>query len=443
MKKALSIALAAVMALTLATGCQKKASTVDEQGRTMLLIGLPGGDGVSAMKVVENFKNANADKYNVTTDEGAWSDFTKKVKLQIVAKKDVTPVFFSDSEQIMTFGAQGAAVDLKDWIDTTLDAEKYNKALYAVTDTFSDPDADHVWGVPHALNTIAMVYNKDIFDEAGVPYPTDDWTFDDMIAMAKKLTLDRDGDGQTDVWGIDYYHNSTQGWVPFMVAYGVSPYKDDYRNSNLDDPKVLEAMQKMRICAEDGSLIPDLDRQSFGGSPMAFAEGKVAMSLMQYSSVAAINNANPDLNYDAVIMPYGWSGQRPCIYVPNSWMIYSGVEENVKAAALDWLAYYLSEEAQMINATECPSGFPIMKSALEIAAQDKKPASTDAFFKGIDEHGATIFENPASSAAVPIMNSVGAAAKSPDKNPDLAASMQEAHAKLQAELDFFYENNAQ
>ncbi len=439
MKKALSAALAIVMVLTMATGCKKNTADVDAQGRTNLLIGLPGGDGVSAMKVIDNFKAATADKYNVTTDEGAWSDFTKKVKLQIVAKEGVTPVFFSDSEQVYSFGAQGAALDLKDWIDKTFDAEKYNAALYACKDEVSDPGNTHVWGVPHALNSIAMIYNKDIFDKYGVAYPTEDWTFDDMFEMARKLTKDTNGDGETDIWGLDYYHNVTQGWLPFMLAYGASPYRDNFRNANLDDPKVLEAMKAMRAPMEEGICIPDADRQAGGGAAIVFGDGKVAMSLVQYASIATINKNYPDLNYDAVIMPYGPSGARPCVYVPNSWMIYSGASEKVQAAALDFLAYYLSEEAQMINAKECPSGFPIMKAALEVATEGKKPAATDAFFKGIDEHGSTILENPVSSKASGIMNGVGGAAKSFEKTPDLAEYLAEANQKLQAELDFYYE----
>lgn len=440
MKKALSAALAIVMVLTMATGCKKNNATVDEQGRTNLLIGLPGGDGVTAMKVVENFKAATADKYNVTTDEGAWSDFTKKVKLQIVAKEGVTPVFFSDSEQVYTFGAQGAAVDLKDWIEQNFDAEKYNAALYACKDEISDPGNTHVWGVPHALNSIAMIYNKDIFDKYGVAYPTDDWTFDDMFEMARKLTKDTNGDGETDIWGIDYYHNITQGWLPFMLAYGANPYRDNYRNANVNDPKVIEAMKAMRAPMEEGIAIPDADRQAGGGSAIVFGDGKVAMSLMQYSSIPTINQNYPDLNYDAVIMPYGPSGKRPCVYVPNSWMVYSGAAENVKTAALDFLAYYLSEEAQMINAQECPSGFPIMKTALEVAAEGKKPAGTDAFFKGIDEHGSTVLENPISSKATSIMNALGGGAKNIKDGRTIEEVCDEANTKLQSELDFYYEN---
>ncbi|MBQ7033755.1 MAG: hypothetical protein IJN25_08880, partial [Clostridia bacterium] len=118
MKKALCAALAVLMALTLLPGCNKKGDSTTTDGKTKLLLGLPGGDGGTAWKIVENFIAANSDKYEITTDESAWGDFTKKLQLQVASKQDVTPVFYTDSMQAMTFGANGQALDLKDWVDS-------------------------------------------------------------------------------------------------------------------------------------------------------------------------------------------------------------------------------------------------------------------------------------------------------------------------------------
>ncbi len=122
MKKALCAALAAVTAVTMMSGCQKNES-IGSDGKTKLLLGLPGGDGGTPWQIVENFKAANADKYEVTEDTSAWGDFTQKLKLQFVSKNDVTPVFFTDSMQTMTFGAQGAVQDLSAWVEENLDTE--------------------------------------------------------------------------------------------------------------------------------------------------------------------------------------------------------------------------------------------------------------------------------------------------------------------------------
>lgn len=435
MKKALCAALAALMALTLLPGCKKESSSLTADGKTKLLLGLPGGQGVTAMKIVENFKAANSDKYEITTDEAAWGDFTKKLQLQVASGQDVTPVFFTDSMQAMTFGANGVALDLSEWINTELDASLYNSALYSLEDANGS-----IWGVPHALNSIAMVINKDILAARGVEFPTEDWTWEQMLDMAADLTYTRE-DGEK-VYGIYYSSNITQGWLPFMSAVGVIPYKDNYQYSNLDDPKVKEAMEKYAGPVKAGQVMPSAELEAVGGAVAAFAQGYIAMALLQSSSVAQINkwddeNDSITLNYDAQIMPIGWNGERTCVYVPNSWQIYSGVDKNVKAACLDWLKYYLSEEAQMLVATEGPSGFPIMKSALDsISESGRRPDNIAAFYKGIDEYGQTLLENPSSAVSRTVVDSMTADIYNGE---DVSARVDEAHEIMVQTLDDFYE----
>ncbi len=433
MKKAICAALAAFMTLTLVPGCQKNSGGAANGGKQELLLGLPGGDGVTAWKVVENFKAATADKYEIKTDESSWDDFTQKVKLQMVAKTNVTPVFFTDSMQVMSFGAQGALLDLKDWADAEFDAEAYNKALYSMTD-----EEGHLWGVPHALNSIAIIINKDILAERGVEYPSEDWTWEEMLEMAEKLTFDRDGDGQTDVYGIHYATHITEGWLPFMAAVGVSPYKNNFRDSNLDDPKVKEAMEKYQAPVLAGHLMNAAELAAAGKIAAAFADGKVAMALTQASLIAQVNKFNPELNYDVQIMPIGWNGERTCIYVPNCWVIYKGVSESEKEACLEWLKYYLSEEAQMILAEESPGGFPIMKKALDhVSTATQKPEHIDSFYKGIDEFGMTILESPGTNATVGNVDGMATKIKAGE---DIDEWIKTAHTDMQRELDYFYEN---
>jgi multiple sugar transport system substrate-binding protein len=62
-------------------------------------------------------------------------------------------------------------------------------------------------GLPKYLNIMTMTINKDIFDEFGVDYPPEDgdWDYNDFAEMSAALTKDRNGDGETDLWG---------SWVP-------------------------------------------------------------------------------------------------------------------------------------------------------------------------------------------------------------------------------------
>src|SRR5690606_12102843 len=75
-----------------------------------------------------------------------------------------------------------------------------------------------VYALPKGFTPIIMLYNKGMFQERGLAFPERGWTWDDLIANARALTQDRNGDGITDIYGI-----TAPTWVgytiPMMWAY--------------------------------------------------------------------------------------------------------------------------------------------------------------------------------------------------------------------------------
>ena len=57
------------------------------------------------------------------------------------------------------------------------------------------------YGLPKFHGALALYYNKDLFDAHGIAYPDESWTQDEYLEAMRRLTLDEDGDGATDVWG--------------------------------------------------------------------------------------------------------------------------------------------------------------------------------------------------------------------------------------------------
>ena len=67
-----------------------------------------------------------------------------------------------------------SGVNLKDFPAGLLNGTKYKGAYY---------------GLPDRVSSQVMIYNKTLFDKAGLPYPTSNWTNADMVRIAKKLTI--------------------------------------------------------------------------------------------------------------------------------------------------------------------------------------------------------------------------------------------------------------
>ncbi|MBM3188576.1 MAG: extracellular solute-binding protein, partial [Chloroflexi bacterium] len=80
---------------------------------------------------------------------------------------------------------------------------------------------------------VVLYYNPNLFDEAGIPYPTYEWSTEDATEAAMKLTKDTTGDGYTDQWGYAPPTSQTGicGWIR---SYGGDALSEDSRTSTLD-----------------------------------------------------------------------------------------------------------------------------------------------------------------------------------------------------------------
>jgi multiple sugar transport system substrate-binding protein len=77
-----------------------------------------------------------------------------------------------------------------------------------------------LYGMPFQFGTVALFYNKRLFDRAGVKYPDETWTWKEYREVAKALTRDLDGDNVTDVWGTNIVAHPERGYGSFIWSNG-------------------------------------------------------------------------------------------------------------------------------------------------------------------------------------------------------------------------------
>lgn len=419
MKKIVSLLLIGIMLFGL-TGCGNEQVSGD---KVTLRLGLPGGGDLTPMELVESFKAENPD-IDLVVEEAPGSDFKKKLKIQI-ASNSAPDVFWTDSGYTATLGSMGAAVNLAPRIEKDINVDEYSSTLFAGND-----GKGNVWGIPHGLNALAVYYNKELLDKEGIPYPTADWTYDDMFEIARKLTKDIDGDGEIDQYGMTYGSNITEGWLPFVTANGGAPLDETRTKSMFSDPKTVEGLAKYAIPQKEG-FAPTLEwSRAQGGGTAAFYNGKQAMMLTLSSQVAALNaNAPADFEYDVQSVPVGWDGERHSIYVPNMWVIFSKSDEAKQDAAWRWIKHFISEESQKIVADKFLAGFPIKLSALNyIESKTNKPANISAFYNDLTTNGVTLFENGTYEEWKPMIDQYAVLVRQGE------ISAEEAAKKIDAEL---------
>ena len=181
-----------------------------------VLAGCGGSNGTSSDAITVNIWDANQQK-GIQEIADKWTETSGvKVNVEVVdwdnywtlleagASGGTMPdVFWMHSNTAQMYMENDLLLDLTDYIskDSSVDLSKYYEG---VKDLYTRNDGK-VFALPKDHDTIALLYNKAIFDKYGVEYPTDAWTWDDMYEAAKKITEDSKGDGNE--------HIKQPGWL--------------------------------------------------------------------------------------------------------------------------------------------------------------------------------------------------------------------------------------
>ncbi len=217
-------------------------------------------------------------------------------------------------------------VDLSNYYSDIVEMYNYNGSQYAL---------------PKDHDTIALLYNKAIFDKYNVEYPNDNWTWDDFYNAAKAITDTSGGD----VYGYSLDVGSNQdGWWNLIYDFGGSVISEDKKSSGMDAPKTLEAMDFLAKMIDD--VMPAQSVISETGNATLFNSGVVAMTTQGSWNIATFyDNENKD-NYAWTMLPYqdvngngkADDGERCSIYNGVGWAA-SASTKNPDAAwsLIKWL----------------------------------------------------------------------------------------------------------
>jgi multiple sugar transport system substrate-binding protein len=147
-------------------------------------------------EIVDEWNRLNPD-IQVEYIPGSW-DSIHDYMVTSFETGDVPDIFHYEAALIGDFARRGYLADLRPYIDDELWEDTFEGAWATVAG-----DNGEIWGMPFIWESLIILYNKDILEEAGIELPTTEnpWTWDDIRSVAKELTVDFDGDGEIDQWG--------------------------------------------------------------------------------------------------------------------------------------------------------------------------------------------------------------------------------------------------
>jgi multiple sugar transport system substrate-binding protein len=131
----------------------------------------------------------------------------------MAAANNLPDVFYMSSGFITEWYQNGLLANLQPFVDE-LDLDDYFTGALSVA-RFPDPDAGALHAVPINWVGPVLYYNATAFDEAGLAYPSAEWTWDDFLAAAQALTIDKNGNGRIDQYGYWVYgrYAQVEPWI--------------------------------------------------------------------------------------------------------------------------------------------------------------------------------------------------------------------------------------
>ena len=191
-----------------------------------------------------------------------------------------------------------------------------------------------VIGIPALVDNLAVVYNKKLFAQAGLPLPGPNWTWAQFEADAKKLT-----DASTKQYGTAYVTPGTEDtvwhWEALLWEAGGQLLTPDNKQAAFDSAAGLQSLETLRTMAvTDKSMYLDPTDSAYAN---LFNSGKIGMLVTGPWDLSGF----PNVDYGVQVMPSypGADGGHQTISGPDNWVIFNNGSARVTAAEqfLLWL----------------------------------------------------------------------------------------------------------
>lgn len=283
------------------------------------------------MKAIAEAYMAEHPNVTIEVQVTPWGEYW--TKLEASAMGGAMPdIFWMHSNQFFKYVSANTLYNL--------DELNYDYTPYpqGVTDLYTY-EGSH-YAIPKDYDTIALVYNKEIFDNAGEPYPDDTWDWDKLLEVAKKLT-----DPEKGIYGFGAPNDTQSGYLNLIYQNEGFAFEDG--KSGYDQDATKEAIQWWVDLMKVHGVSPTLESFVDMGVDDQMQAGKLAMcftgswNMSAYTSNELING-----KFDLCVLPKGKT--RASIYNGLGYAVAANTAH--PEVALDFVAFCGTEEANKLQA---------------------------------------------------------------------------------------------
>jgi multiple sugar transport system substrate-binding protein len=273
--------------------------------------------------VIDNFAKTNPD-IKIEHLDIAGTEFYDSINTQ-GAGGQLPDVWYTRTFDVPVYASKGWTIDLQPLIDR--DAKEVNVDDFWPAEVAQMKWKDHLYALPYDFSNMGLFYNKKMFDDAKIAYPTDSMKWADFVDMALKF-VQKDGSdykrwGMTMSWG---------SWttIGFILGWGGEVFKPDFSAVVVDNPATVELI-KFFAAARDKGLYPEAGAMPQGVDP--FASGMVPLNYNgSWATTYMREQIKDKFDFDCVALPLSPTGKSCLTAAGGAW----GIAKNSKATEAAW-----------------------------------------------------------------------------------------------------------
>lgn len=390
------LAVAGVIALATATitGCSSGTAAGGDSDTLTFMFRGSDAEKAAYTAAIEQFEKDNdvTVKIIMTTAD----EYSTKLKAAITGKQ-IPDVFYVDPGSVQAYVKSGIIKDITKEVEATVDLDnvwQYGVDSYRFDGTLMGEGA--IYAMPKDVGPFSFGYNKTMFEAAGIPLPSvdDPYTWDEFIDVAKKLTLDTDGDGVLDQWGTGL--NVQWNLQSFVWSNGGDWLNDDRTEVTVDSPEFAEALQFFADMQNVAQVTPSVTDAQTLDTYQRWMQGDIGFFPVGPWDVPTYETL--DFDWDLIPYPVGSTGETA------TWVGTLGIavaESSQNADLATKLAIYLStDETAQQSLVDAGVQVPNLKDMADtwVASATLPPANKQEFLDIVNQDGRALPANTTYSA---------------------------------------------
>lgn len=235
---------------------------------------------------------------NVTFEVTTSDEYAQKL-MAYKAADDMPDIFYVGPEAVASNVDDGYLLPLDEYVPEETVSDLWPAITTAYRYDGKEAGAGSLYCLPKDLSTFAFAYNKTLFDEAGLEYPDPEnpYTWEEFVDVCKKLTMDKDGDGEIDQWGCA---NALQ-WAldAFIYTNGGHFLNEDQTLVVIDgQQEFIDAFQYFADLTCKYNVTPTVEQDTALGGYQRWLDGQIGFYACGTWDVGAFMDKNT--------FPYEW-----------------------------------------------------------------------------------------------------------------------------------------